>query len=138
MSSLRRSAVAPISTRTSPQRGGRLYLDLQRLDTSAPPGKAMVQMVGIFAEFERALIAERVRAKPLGANLGRLKVDEAVEPPLKGTPRQRGRRGIGAATREAEFNDKEHQTGKTTMNERAPSACSARPWSRLTRRPVRS
>jgi DNA invertase Pin-like site-specific DNA recombinase len=59
MSSLRRSGVAPISIRTSPQRGDRLYLDQQRLDTSTPPGKAMVQVVGIFAEFELALIAER-------------------------------------------------------------------------------
>jgi DNA invertase Pin-like site-specific DNA recombinase len=32
------------------------------LDTTTPAGKAMFQMMGVFAEFERAMIAERVRA----------------------------------------------------------------------------
>jgi DNA invertase Pin-like site-specific DNA recombinase len=39
-----------------------LYLDRQGIDTSTPAGKAMFQMMGVFAEFERALIIERVRA----------------------------------------------------------------------------
>jgi DNA invertase Pin-like site-specific DNA recombinase len=34
----------------------------QGLDTTTPAGKAMFQMMGVFAEFERAMIAERVRA----------------------------------------------------------------------------
>jgi len=33
-----------------------LYLDRQGIDSSAPAGKAMVQMLGVFAEFERAII----------------------------------------------------------------------------------
>jgi DNA invertase Pin-like site-specific DNA recombinase len=32
------------------------------LDTTTPAGKAMFQMMGVFAEFERAMIQERVRA----------------------------------------------------------------------------
>jgi DNA invertase Pin-like site-specific DNA recombinase len=32
------------------------------LDTSTPSGRAMFQMMGVFAEFERAIIRERVRA----------------------------------------------------------------------------
>jgi DNA invertase Pin-like site-specific DNA recombinase len=39
-----------------------LYLHQQGLDTSTPAGRAMFQMMGVFAEFERAMIAERVRA----------------------------------------------------------------------------
>ena len=39
-----------------------LYLDRQGVDTSTPAGKALFQMLGVFAEFERSLIVERVRA----------------------------------------------------------------------------
>ena len=39
-----------------------LYLHQQGLDTSTPAGRAMFQMLGVFAEFERAMIQERVRA----------------------------------------------------------------------------
>ena len=43
-------------------RGVDLYLHVQALDTSTPSGKAMFQMLGVFAEFERAMISERVKA----------------------------------------------------------------------------
>jgi DNA invertase Pin-like site-specific DNA recombinase len=39
-----------------------LFLHQQGLDTTTPPGKALFQMMGVFAEFERAMIQERVRA----------------------------------------------------------------------------
>ena len=39
-----------------------LYLHVQALDTSTPSGRAMFQMLGVFAEFERAMISERVKA----------------------------------------------------------------------------
>ena len=39
-----------------------LFLHQQGLDTTTPGGKAMFQMMGVFAEFERAMIQERVRA----------------------------------------------------------------------------
>lgn len=57
-----------------------LYLHQQGLDTSTPTGKAMFQMIGVFAEFERAMIVERVRAGLARARaqrkpLGRPKVD---------------------------------------------------------------
>src|SRR5438445_70561 len=53
-----------------------LYLHQQGLDTTTPSGKAMFQMMGVFAEFERAMIQERVRAglaraKAEGKRLGR-------------------------------------------------------------------
>jgi DNA invertase Pin-like site-specific DNA recombinase len=39
-----------------------LYLHQQGLDTTTPAGRAMFQMMGVFAEFERAMIVERVRS----------------------------------------------------------------------------
>jgi DNA invertase Pin-like site-specific DNA recombinase len=39
-----------------------LYLDRQGVDTSTPAGKALFQMLGVFAEFERSLIHERITA----------------------------------------------------------------------------
>ena len=57
-------------------KGVDLYLHQQGIDTSTPSGKAMFQMMGVFAEFERAMIHERVmvglaRAKAEGTRLGR-------------------------------------------------------------------
>ena len=34
----------------------------QGIDATTPAGKAMFQMMGVFAEFERSMIVERVRA----------------------------------------------------------------------------
>jgi DNA invertase Pin-like site-specific DNA recombinase len=53
-----------------------LYLDRQGLDTGTPAGKALFQMLGVFSEFERSLIVERVksgiaRARVTGTRSGR-------------------------------------------------------------------
>lgn len=53
-----------------------LYLHQQGIDTTTPGGKALFQMCGVFAEFERAMIVERVkagvaRAKKHGTESGR-------------------------------------------------------------------
>jgi DNA invertase Pin-like site-specific DNA recombinase len=61
-----------------------LYLHQQGLDTSTPAGRAMFQMMGVFAEFERAIIRERVvaglaRAKAEGKVLGRPTIGQVVE-----------------------------------------------------------
>jgi DNA invertase Pin-like site-specific DNA recombinase len=58
-----------------------LFLHQQGLDTSTPSGRAMFQMMGVFAEFERAMIRERVlaglaRAKEQGINLGRRRLED--------------------------------------------------------------
>ena len=39
-----------------------LYLHQQAVDTTTPAGRALFQMMGVFAEFERAMIRERVMA----------------------------------------------------------------------------
>jgi len=43
-------------------RGCDLFLHQQSLDTSTPTGRAMYGMLSIFAEFERSMISNRVRA----------------------------------------------------------------------------
>ena len=62
-----------------------LYLDQQALDTTTPTGKLMFQVTGAFAEFERAMIRQRIhaglkRAVANGKTLGRpLNNPKAVE-----------------------------------------------------------
>src|ERR1019366_2273747 len=48
--------------RTVPAKRVDLFLHQQGLDTSTPAGKAMFQMLGVFAEFERAMLRKRVIA----------------------------------------------------------------------------
>jgi DNA invertase Pin-like site-specific DNA recombinase len=53
-----------------------LYLDQQSIDTTTPAGRLMFQVTGAFAEFERSMIRQRVRAGlkravERGATLGR-------------------------------------------------------------------
>ncbi len=61
-----------------------LYLHQQGIDTTTPAGKAMFQMLGVFAEFERAMIRDRVnaglaRAKANGVILGRPQTNIRIE-----------------------------------------------------------
>ena len=56
--------------------GIEIYLHQQRIDTSTPSGKAMFGMMGVFAEFEREMIRERInagiaRAREHGTKSGR-------------------------------------------------------------------
>jgi DNA invertase Pin-like site-specific DNA recombinase len=74
-----------------------LYLHQQGLDTSTPAGKALFQMMGVFAEFERAMIRERVRAgleraKAQGKKLGRRRNDD---PKREAAVRRLRAKGIG-------------------------------------------
>ena len=53
-----------------------LYLEQQAIDTTTPAGRAMFQMLGVFAEFERAIIQDRIhagiaRARVRGTRSGR-------------------------------------------------------------------
>ncbi len=56
-----------------------LFLHQQAIDTTTPSGRAMFQMLGVFAEFERSMIQERIRAgleraREQGVTLGRRRV----------------------------------------------------------------
>jgi DNA invertase Pin-like site-specific DNA recombinase len=75
-----------------------LYLHQQGVDTSTPAGKALFQMMGVFAEFERAMIRERVksgleRAKAQGKILGRPPIDPRKEAAILDDLRE-GKAGI--------------------------------------------
>lgn len=64
--------------------GTDLYLHQQAIDTTTPTGRAFFQMCGVFAEFEKALIRERVnaglaRAKAEGTTLGRRRLDATTD-----------------------------------------------------------
>lgn len=63
-----------------------LYIHQSGLDTSTPSGRMMFQMVGVFSEFERSMISERVklglqRVVSKGGKLGRRRTvtDEVVD-----------------------------------------------------------
>ena len=61
-----------------------LYLHKQAIDTTTPAGKALFQMMGVFAEFEREMIRERInaglaRTRAKGTKLGRRPVAPSVE-----------------------------------------------------------
>jgi DNA invertase Pin-like site-specific DNA recombinase len=73
-----------------------LYLHQQGLDTTTPAGKALFQMLGVFAEFERAIRRERVNAGPArvkaeGKRLGRPRIDAKVEARV----RKQLKKGVG-------------------------------------------
>ena len=73
--------------------GADLYLHQQGVDTTTPGGKALFQMLGVFAEFERAMIRERVcaglaNARAKGRRLGRPRVSGAVEQAIQKAFRQ--------------------------------------------------
>jgi DNA invertase Pin-like site-specific DNA recombinase len=61
-----------------------LYLHKQGLDTSTPSGRMMFQMLGVFSEFERSMIQERIRAglaraRSQGKRLGRPPLSEKIK-----------------------------------------------------------
>ena len=82
-----------------------LYLHQQGLDTTTPAGKALFQMMGVFAEFERAMIQERVRAglaraRAEGTQLGRPKIAPDTENAIRRALQRKGRPGILKIARE--------------------------------------
>jgi DNA invertase Pin-like site-specific DNA recombinase len=69
-------------------KGVDLYLHQQGIDTTTPAGKALFGMLGVFAEFERAMIVDRVkaglrRAKAQGKRLGRPPVAPQIEDAIR-------------------------------------------------------
>jgi DNA invertase Pin-like site-specific DNA recombinase len=76
-----------------------LYLHDQALDTSTPSGRAFFQMLGVFAEFERGMIQERVKAGLARAKAEAPEVRAAKGKKAIGRPRlpEEKRRAIIAA-----------------------------------------
>jgi DNA invertase Pin-like site-specific DNA recombinase len=64
-------------------RGCDLYLHQQAIDTSTPSGRMLFQMLGVFAEFERAILKSRIAAGIERARANKVRIGR---PPM-----QRGR-----------------------------------------------
>jgi DNA invertase Pin-like site-specific DNA recombinase len=98
-------------------KGVGLFLHQQGLDTTTTAGKAMFQMLGVFAEFERGIIRERVnaglaRARANGTKLGRRPVKPSVEARIRelraqgdGVHKIRKKLGIGASVVQRVFRE---------------------------------
>ena len=105
-----------------------LFLHQQGLDTTTPAGKAMFQMMGVFAEFERSMIQERVRAGlrravAEGKQLGRPKIDPALEKRIQS--QLRAGKGILKAAAECGVGSGTVQRIKREMEEGRPLDVSA-------------
>jgi DNA invertase Pin-like site-specific DNA recombinase len=69
-------------------KGVNLYFHQQGIDTTTPTGRMMYQMCGVFAEFERSMIQERVkaglaRARAQGKQLGRAPIPPVTVKKIK-------------------------------------------------------
>lgn len=89
------------------------------MDTTSPTGRLMLQILGAFAEFERAMIQERVvagvrRAQAAGKHCGRPKVDMDLRPALALLDQGRGLKqvatilGVSRSTLRRRLEDQGH------------------------------
>jgi DNA invertase Pin-like site-specific DNA recombinase len=81
-----------------------LYLHQQGLDTSTPSGRMLFQMLGVFSEFEGALIRDRIlagqqRARAAGVRFGRPAIsDHGIQRVRDELAKGRGIRGTARIT----------------------------------------
>ncbi|MCG8420917.1 MAG: recombinase family protein [Proteobacteria bacterium] len=103
------------------------------MDTTSPTGRLMLQILGAFAEFERAMIQERVvagvrRAQAAGKHCGRPKVDMDLRPALALLDQGRGLKqvatilGVSRSTLRRRLEDQGHwpRPAATSQAERIP------------------
>jgi DNA invertase Pin-like site-specific DNA recombinase len=100
-----------------------LYLDQQSIDTTTPAGRLMFQITGAFAEFERSMIRQRVRAGlkravESGKQLGRPKIDVAVEKRIQA--QLRAKKGMLAIARDLKVGTGTVQRVKREMEAAGP------------------
>lgn len=69
-----------------------LYLHVQGLDTSTPSGRAMFAMLGVFAEFERSILRDRIMA-----GLAR-STKKSGRPPLDADKERRARKLLASGS----------------------------------------
>ena len=100
-----------------------LYLDQQSIDTTTPAARLMFQITGAFAEFERSMIRQRVRAGlkravESGKQLGRPKIDVAVEKRIQA--QLRAKKGMLAIARDLKVGTGTVQRVKREMEAAGP------------------
>jgi len=101
-----------------------LFILQQGLDTTTPSGRAMFGMLGVFAEFERAMIQSRIlsgiaRARAQGKHIGRKPIPEAKVAAIKARLSQ----GVGMlrVARELGVGSGTVQRVKREMSEAVPA-----------------
>jgi DNA invertase Pin-like site-specific DNA recombinase len=97
----------------------------QGIDTTTPAGKALFGMVGVFAEFERSIIQERVRAglkraRSEGKRLGRPPIDQKKRERFQEALRVPGRPGVRVIAKEFSVDPSTVQAINTEMARRRP------------------
>jgi DNA invertase Pin-like site-specific DNA recombinase len=96
-----------------------LYLDQQSIVTTTPTGRLMFQITGAFAEFERSMIRQRVRAGLKRAvESGKQKIDPAVEKRIQA--QLRAKKGMLAIARDLKVGTGTVQRVKREMEESGP------------------
>jgi DNA invertase Pin-like site-specific DNA recombinase len=100
-----------------------LYLDQQSIDTTTPTGRLMFQITAAFAEFERSMIRQRVRAGlkravESGKQLGRPKIDPSMEKRIQA--QLRAKKGMLAIARDLKVGTGTVQRIKREMEARGP------------------
>ena len=100
-----------------------LYLDQQSIDTTTPAGRLMFQITGAFAEFERSMIRQRVRAGlkravENGKQLGRPKIEPAIEKRIQA--QLRAKKGMLAIARDLKVGTGTVQRVKREMEATGP------------------
>jgi DNA invertase Pin-like site-specific DNA recombinase len=100
-----------------------LYLDQQSIDTTTPAGRLMFHITGAFAEFERSMIRQRVRAGlkravESGKQLGRPKIDRAMEKRIQA--QLRAKKGMLAIARDLKVGTGTVQRVKREMEAAGP------------------
>lgn len=107
-------------------KGVDLYLHVQAVDTSTPSGRAMFQMLGVFSEFERAMISERVksslaRVRASGKVLGRKPLDprkaKRIRESLQAAIDQRDRQSVEGRHRHRSLDQSRNGIGRSSMIE---------------------
>ena len=78
-----------------------LFIHQQGIDTTTPGGKALFGVMGVFAEFERSMIQERVKAgikrfRANGRRWGRRRIEE-TDPAVCNRMRELRQEGLGMA-----------------------------------------
>lgn len=64
-------------------RGCDLYLHQQAIDTSTPSGRMLFQMLGVFAEFERAILKSRIKAAHDRCRANNVRIGRPPLPPIR-------------------------------------------------------
>jgi DNA invertase Pin-like site-specific DNA recombinase len=103
-----------------------LYLHKQGVDTTTPAGRAMFEMAGVFAEFERAVLRERFRSGRAAAKQAGKWVTRSIAPEIEDAIRdalEKGDAGIIKIAKRFGVGTGTVQRIKAAMASKGASSC---------------